>query len=405
MDQVKIGKFIASLRKEKNMTQEQFAQKMGVSINAVSKWERGISFPDVSLFKKLCSELNISIEELINGEKDNSDEAKEKAIITSIKDKEKMKKKNKKIFIISSIVFLIVIILLIIYNFKMKVNLVNDSNYLYDEVIDFLKKKEFKENPDAKYKDFNVFYSYYGFGIEKDGQYKYAYMWIYDGGFYIENEEYGGALASSSGSSMPIKAVFKNNILQEIIYPKDGDEYTSSIRKMFPKIIAHQVLNFDKDKNIDKLYNEVENKKNIYYNYLNVDVNKITLDDLAYGDLLFSIESESTSCIPLLLEIYKNNKYVLYTKYKSCKRGKLCLDILEYTDPIEGKYDFDLIEIIRHSTDANLHTYITGDFSNYTISSGMGYKFTTDDDNKYLKDFLKSLNINLKKCAKPKYNK
>ena len=81
MDQVKIGKFIASLRKEKNMTQEQFAQKMGVSINAVSKWERGISFPDVSLFKKICNELNISIEELINGEKDNSDEAKEKAIL------------------------------------------------------------------------------------------------------------------------------------------------------------------------------------------------------------------------------------------------------------------------------------------------------------------------------------
>lgn len=404
MDQKKIGKFIASLRKEKNMTQSEFSEKMGVSINAVSKWERGISFPDVSLFKKICYELDISIEELINGEKDNSDEAKEKAIITSIKDKEKMKRRNKKIFIISSIIFLIVISLFIIYNFKMKVNLVNDSNYLYDEVIDFLKKKEFKENPDVKYEDFNVFYSYYGFGIEKDGQYKYAYMWIYDGSFYIENEEYGGALASSSGSSMPIKAVFKNNILQEIIYPKEGDEYTSSIRRMFPKIIAHQVLNFDKDKNIDKLYNEVENKKNIYYNYLNVDVNKITLDDLAYGDLLFSVESESASCIPLLLDVYKNNKYVLHTKYKACKKWETCLDILEYTGSIEGKYDFDLIEIIRHSSDANLHTYITGDFSNYTITSGMGYKFTTDDDNKYLKEFLKSLNINLKECAQPKYN-
>ena len=54
------------------MTQEQLAEKMGVSINAVSKWERGISFPDVSLYKKLCNELNISIEELINGEKDKT---------------------------------------------------------------------------------------------------------------------------------------------------------------------------------------------------------------------------------------------------------------------------------------------------------------------------------------------
>ena len=64
MNQVKIGKLIAKLRKEKQLTQEQLAEKMGVSINAVSKWERGLSFPDVSLLKKLCMELNISIEEL-----------------------------------------------------------------------------------------------------------------------------------------------------------------------------------------------------------------------------------------------------------------------------------------------------------------------------------------------------
>ena len=73
MDQNKSGKFIAKLRKEKNMTQEQLAEKMGVSINAVSKWERGLSFPDVSLYKKLCKELDINIEELINGEKDTSE--------------------------------------------------------------------------------------------------------------------------------------------------------------------------------------------------------------------------------------------------------------------------------------------------------------------------------------------
>ena len=61
MDQNKSGKFIAKLRKEKNMTQEQLAEKMGVSINAVSKWERGLSFPDVSLYKKLCNLLAIYI--------------------------------------------------------------------------------------------------------------------------------------------------------------------------------------------------------------------------------------------------------------------------------------------------------------------------------------------------------
>lgn len=95
MDQNKSGKFIAKLRKEKNMTQEQLAEKMGVSINAVSKWERGLSFPDVSLYKKLCKELDINIEELINGEKDTSEEAKEKAILSTIKETNKIKKSSK----------------------------------------------------------------------------------------------------------------------------------------------------------------------------------------------------------------------------------------------------------------------------------------------------------------------
>ena len=99
MDQNKSGKFIAKLRKEKNMTQEQLAEKMGVSINAVSKWERGLSFPDVSLYKKLCKELDINIEELINGEKDTSEEAKEKAILSTIKETNKIKKSSKKLLI------------------------------------------------------------------------------------------------------------------------------------------------------------------------------------------------------------------------------------------------------------------------------------------------------------------
>ena len=105
MDQNKSSKFISKLRKEKNMTQEQLAEKMGVSINAVSKWERGLSFPDVSLYKKLCKELDINIEELINGEKNNSGEDKEKTIIFA---KNKTKKNTKKLIIILSIIFIII---------------------------------------------------------------------------------------------------------------------------------------------------------------------------------------------------------------------------------------------------------------------------------------------------------
>lgn len=69
MNQEKIGKFIAKLRKEKNMTQAQLAEKMGVTDKSISRWENGKTMPDVSLFEPLCNELNISINELLKGEK------------------------------------------------------------------------------------------------------------------------------------------------------------------------------------------------------------------------------------------------------------------------------------------------------------------------------------------------
>ena len=401
MDQEKSGKFIAKLRKEKNMTQENLAEKMGVSINAVSKWERGLSFPDVALYKKLCKELDINIEELINGEKDKSEEAKEKAIFSAIKEKEKIKSKSRKIQIIFSIICIIIFSALIYYNKNLKVNLVNDSDYLYDEVINFLKAKEFSENKNAKEKDFNVFYSYHGFGIEKDKNYKYVYMWIYEQSYYIEKEEYGSGLAISSSSSMPIKAIYKNNKLQDIIYPKDGSYYIKSIKEMFPGIIKYQVLNFNKEKNINKLFNEVEQKKNIYYDYLSLDMSKITIDDLSYDDLIFSITNRESKCdIPIQLNVYKNKKYKLLAEYKSCKEG-ICSEILEYINPIDGSYDYDIIEIIRHSTDANNLQFTNDDRAEYEIFSGKGHMFVTDNDNKYLKEFLESINVDLTECAKP----
>ncbi len=404
MDQNKCGKFIAKLRKEKNMTQEQLAVKMGVSINAVSKWERGLCFPDVSLYKQLCKELGINIEELINGERDNSDDAKEKALLSTINETSKIKKKSKKLLIILFMVFLILLSGLIYYNLTLKVNLVNDSDYLYDEVLDFIKEKQFKQNPDSSYKDFNIFYSYHGFGIEKKNNYNYVYMWIYEQSYYIEPEEYGGGLAISDGCSMPLKAIIKDNKLQDVIYPDDGNQYISSIKKLFPGIIAYQVLNFDNEKNINKLSNEVEQKKNIYYDYLNLDMSKITIDDLVYDNLIFSIEKKNSKCdIPVSLSIYKNNKYTLYTEYISCKPGNTCTSMLQYNKSIEGTYNYDVIEIIRHSVDANLHQYNNDNFPEYMINSGKWHEFITDSDNKYLEEFLESINVDLNQCAKPKY--
>ena len=69
MNQEKIGKFISELRKEKNMTQEQLADKLGISNKSISRWENGKTMPDYSLLNDICNEFNITINELLSGER------------------------------------------------------------------------------------------------------------------------------------------------------------------------------------------------------------------------------------------------------------------------------------------------------------------------------------------------
>ena len=78
MNQEKIGKFIAECRKEKRLTQSELAEKLGVTDKSISNWENGRNMPDLSLFKSLCELLDISINDLISGEKVSRDKYQEK---------------------------------------------------------------------------------------------------------------------------------------------------------------------------------------------------------------------------------------------------------------------------------------------------------------------------------------
>jgi transcriptional regulator with XRE-family HTH domain len=69
MNQSVTGKFIALKRKQKNLTQEQLAEKLGVSNKTISKWETGKCMPDYSIVKSLCEELEVTVAELLDGEK------------------------------------------------------------------------------------------------------------------------------------------------------------------------------------------------------------------------------------------------------------------------------------------------------------------------------------------------
>lgn len=78
MNQEKIGKFISECRKEKKMTQSLLGEKLGVTEKSVSNWENGRNMPDLSLFKPLCDELDITINDLLSGERIDGENYQEK---------------------------------------------------------------------------------------------------------------------------------------------------------------------------------------------------------------------------------------------------------------------------------------------------------------------------------------
>lgn len=96
MDQIKIGKFIAACRKKAGLTQQQLADKFGITDKAVSKWERGIALPDSSIMLALCSTLGITVNDLLSGEvvtMDNYNKNLENNLLEMVKQKEQADKR------------------------------------------------------------------------------------------------------------------------------------------------------------------------------------------------------------------------------------------------------------------------------------------------------------------------
>ena len=95
MDQIKIGKFIASCRKEQSMTQAVLAEKLGISDRAVSKWETGKSLPDSGIMLELCDLLKINVNELLSGEKIMADSYDKRAEENLLAMKREVEEKNR----------------------------------------------------------------------------------------------------------------------------------------------------------------------------------------------------------------------------------------------------------------------------------------------------------------------
>lgn len=117
MNQIAIGKFITKKRKEQNLTQEQLANRLGVSNKTVSKWETGKCMPDYSVIELLCKELNTTLAELMNGEEDEKSihTYDNEQIVAMIKEMNEMK--NKKFLFIGFFLMIMGIALLVLSQF------------------------------------------------------------------------------------------------------------------------------------------------------------------------------------------------------------------------------------------------------------------------------------------------
>ena len=134
-----------------------------------------------------------------------------------------------------------------------------------------------------------------------------------------------------------------------------------------------------------------------------------------HGDTILHIErGNKSNCVRVMLSLYEDNQYELFTDYAECKPGGICNADLRYTKSIKGTYDYDLIKIIEASTNANDNLYSMDNLPEYELYLGEKYvqKFDTNmfvvengQTNNYLDELLEQLNVDLNSCANPDYVK
>ena len=306
-------------------------------------------------------------------------------------------KSKKKLALIGFALALLIAGIIIIFNYNKKEYYITGSEYLYDLAIDYLIEEEYQSTKsDADKQNYNFFFTYDGFGITEDESNKYAYMWILGESYYIEN----GERQASSTYSMFFKFTFSDDKVVKYEIPEDGSKYASAVEKLcLDSKMSNKIINYQ-----SKLSNE--EKINTYYSKVS-DAANLEEIDIVYSDgLLFSISYKKSDCIPVLLSIYENGKYILYTDYEACKFTETCNSMLKYTKKIEGTYDFDVIKIIQNSVITDNMQFTNDTMPEYEIYTGNGefvYMLVTDENNEYLSNFLKQIDINLHICAAPDY--
>lgn len=153
MDLIKIGKYIAEKRKALGLTQKQLAEKLNMSDKSVSKWERGICLPDVSIYMELCSILRISINEFLAGEDIGTENVIEKSDSNLIQITKESKKKQKNLKTILAVVTVFAVIVSAILGTLFFHKLIHPKNYItaVDQTSTEMKTAELLSGTDGAY--------------------------------------------------------------------------------------------------------------------------------------------------------------------------------------------------------------------------------------------------------------
>lgn len=287
MNQEKIGKFILELRREKNMTQQELADKIGVTDRAISKWENGRGMPDLSLMIPLCKELNITINELISGEKiekkDYQSKLEENIVKTIDYTNRRIINKGKIFKIVVGTI--ITIILIIGLMFFVDVNRMNNNDpvifstwgFKYAPPIDFHEEEiisgvenyllEKSESEPKQYKNEKSFVGIRTYLIKEKNNHKLynVYAWVLEEKYYLENNK----IKQDSSSSVPYMFVVEHTNdeykVTDSRIPRDGTYYAEDMKNIFPRSVRNDMDEVYNDGTIEKLEKDIQKQLSLYF--------------------------------------------------------------------------------------------------------------------------------------------
>ena len=287
MNQIKIGEFIAALRKEQNLTQLELANKLGVTDRAVSKWENGRGLPDISLIVPLCEALSISVNELLCGERIITEDITAKSeenIIETLNYSEKRIKKTKLIFylVLASVLSVIVIFATA---FAIDIGrMINNKPVVFSTWgIDYappvdLKNEEIElaikdylvehgDNEEKHQEGVKTFVAFKTYLIEETASQYNVYAWVLEEMCYMDKND----IMNYGSFSMPFLFTLEKRedtnkfVVVDSRYPRDGSYYDEDMKSLFPSSVRKEMDKIHKDGTFERLQLQINEQVNLYF--------------------------------------------------------------------------------------------------------------------------------------------